>query len=209
MIKRMLIISGVLSPLAYVLAAIIGGFFYPDYNHITHSVSDLLVVGAPHREALVGLMLLSNLFAISGGIGILTYRTQIKKIVSIAAILLMTSGILGIFSSSLFPQDADPTHMEMTLSGFLHIFIVVIMGITGIIAPLLIGFGMKDTKGWQGIWIYSIISAIQFFIFGGLSPVIIVNKIPLLGIFERIPIAIYFGWLIVFYRKFYITFCNE
>jgi hypothetical protein len=49
----------------------------------------------------------------------------------------------------------------------------------------------------------------QFPVFGGLSPVIMANKIPLMGIFERIPIAIYFGWLILFYRKFYITFCDQ
>ena len=93
MIKRLLIISGILSPLAYVLAALIGGFLYPNYNHLTHSVSDLLVVEAPNRELLISLMLLSNLFALSGGIGILTYHEQLKRIISLFVTEILISSL--------------------------------------------------------------------------------------------------------------------
>ena len=98
------------------------------------------MTGTPNREVPIILMLLSNLFALTGGIGILTYHKQLKKIISIAAILIMISGVLGIFSSSIFPQYADPMNTEMTLSVFLHILIVAIMGLTGIIASLLYYF---------------------------------------------------------------------
>ena len=48
--RKMLTASGVLGPLLYVAAVVIGGALRPGYDHLSRFVSELLEAGAPTRS---------------------------------------------------------------------------------------------------------------------------------------------------------------
>lgn len=200
--SRTLILCGILSPILYILATIIGGLLIPEYSHIENAVSELIQSGAPNKLLLVTLMVISSISTILGCIGIfLTHKKKINKLVTTGIILILITGLLGLLTSTIFPQD--PIHAPMTLPGIMHMVIVAISALITIVSPLLIGFGICQNEGWENFKLYSIISVLIIFITGGLTPFIILKEIPLMGLIQRIAIGAYFQWFIVLSIKFY------
>jgi len=200
--SRTLILYGILSPILYILATIIGGLLIPEYSHIKNAVSELIQSGAPNKLLLVTLMVISSISTILGCIGIiLTHKKRINKLVITGIILILITGLLGLLTSTIFPQD--PIHAPMTLPGIMHIVIVAISALITIVSPLLVGFGICQNEGWEYFKIYSIISVLIISIAGGLTPFIILKGIPLMGLIQRIAIGVYFQWFIVLSIKFY------
>jgi len=200
--SRTLILCGILSPILYILATIIGGLLIPEYSHIKNAVSELIQSGAPNKLLLVTLMVISSISTILGCLGIiLTHKKRINKLVTTGIILILINGLLGLLTYTIFPQD--PIHAPMTLPGIMHIVIVAISALITIVSPLLVGFGICRNEGWESFKLYSIISVLIIFIAGGLTPFIILKEIPLMGLIQRIAIGAYFQWFIVLSIKFY------
>lgn len=200
--SRTLILCGILSPILYILATIIGGLLIPEYSHIKNAVSELIQSGAPNKLLLVTLMIISSISTILGCVGIiLTHKKRINKLVITGIILILITGLFGLLTSSIFPQD--PIDSPMTLPGIMHIVIVTISALITIVSPLLVGFGICQNEGWENFKLYSIISVLIIFIAGGLTPFIILKEIPLMGLIQRIAIGAYFQWFIVLSIKFY------
>ena len=59
-LAKYLAIPGMISPIVYTVAWIIGGFIVAGYNHIRDDVSSLYAVGAPNRPLFVGLFILAT-----------------------------------------------------------------------------------------------------------------------------------------------------
>ena len=141
---RTLILCGVLAPIMYITAAIIGGLLAPEYNHVRDSVSDLLKPGAPNKALLDTLMFLSNILTILGSLAvIIIYLKTINKLVKAGIILILISGILSAVSAHVFRLPMGP---EMTISGIIHIAIVALLVLISMALILMIGFGMNKYK---------------------------------------------------------------
>ena len=63
-------ICGIIAPILYLSLAIIGGLLRPGYSHTTHSVSELLVVGAPNKPLMDTILIIYGVLMTLYPIGI-------------------------------------------------------------------------------------------------------------------------------------------
>jgi hypothetical protein len=61
----------------------------------------------------------------------------------------------------------------------------------------MMGIGFYRERQWESFRLYSIITLLIIVIFGGSTPVLMMNDIGLLGLFERIVIYSYLLWFFV------------
>ncbi len=116
--------------------------------------------------------------------------------------ILILAGIFAALLASIFPQD--PLGGESTFPGTLHLVIAGLTAFVIMVGILLSGLGMdKQTVPWRGFKLYSVITVMLVFIFGAPTPILIMNNIELLGLFERLTQLAYLQWFVVFAAKFY------
>ncbi|MCW3975193.1 MAG: DUF998 domain-containing protein [Candidatus Bathyarchaeota archaeon] len=194
--KKLLFYGGIFGPLVFLLVDIIGGIITPDYNYIINAVSELTQAGSENTYLLGSLFLISAIMTIAFGIGmLLNYKDRRSKLLFTASILIITTGIFSGLTGTIFPMD--PFNSEMTFAGIMHIILTGISAVFVMLLILMIGIGFHREKQWKSFRLYSIITVIIMVVFGGLTPALIMNSIPLLGFFERIVIYAYLLWFFV------------
>jgi hypothetical protein len=155
-------------------------------------------------SALFGLSAILILFF---GIAImLRYQNKNKRVYA-GGVLIVIYGVFATLLATIFPQD--PIGGESTFPGTMHI---VVAGLTAFVIMgliLLIGFGMDQRMGWYRSKLYSIITVIAVFVFGAPTPILIMNKIELLGLFERLTQLAYMQWFVVFATNSYVQLVRE
>jgi hypothetical protein len=197
---------GILAPLFYIIPTIVGGLLRPGYNHLTNSVSDLLVSGAPNKIYIVGPFTLYPIFLCIFGFGLfsvlksqpmpLSSKTGLAGFILIGAVL----GVLGILTMTIFPQDAMGT--PMTIPGLMHLILVAIQAFGAMAAVLLIGLWFKN-NGFAGYSIYSIISFALILITGIISIVGAARGIQFIGLLQRLNVGVILVWFVVIGIWFY------
>ena len=108
--RRYLYISGMLSPLVYIVITIIGGAMRPDYSHIYHAVSEHLEAGAPNKNFLDILLTLSDMLGLLFSVGVLLLvkeRYEKRSIGMIGAYCLILVSFLGLLTAIFFPMAQD------------------------------------------------------------------------------------------------------
>jgi len=203
LLERILFLAGILGPIVYILNVVLGGIITPDYSHIQNAVSELTQRGAPNIVILSTLFVVSAILILLFGIAIIMrYKSQNRRLYA-GGVLIVIYGIFAASLASVFPQD--PLGGESTFPGTMHL---VIAGLTAFVIMggiLLSGLGMgKQTGPWRRFKLYSVITVILVFVFGAPTPILIMNKIELLGLFERLTQLVYLQWFVVFAAKFYI-----
>jgi hypothetical membrane protein len=199
---RILFLFGILGPIVYILNVVLGGIITPNYSHIQNAVSELTQKGAPNIVILSTLFVVSAILILLFGIAIIMrYKHQNRRLHA-GGVLIVIYGIFAASLASIFPQD--PLGGESTFPGTMHL---VIAGLTAFVIMggiLLIGLGMDNQPGpWRGFKLYSVITVILVFVFGAPTPILIMNNIELLGLFERLTQLTYLQWFVVFATKFY------
>ena len=91
----------------------------------------------------------------------------------------------------------DPFNGEATFAGTMHIILTGLNIILIILVIPVIGIGLYKEKQWKSFRLYSIITVLIMVIFGGLTSVLMMNDIELLGLFERITIYAYQLWVFI------------
>ena len=110
-------VCGIISPILYLIMVIIGGALIPGYSHITETVSELLVAGAPNRPLLATLMISSSVLGILFPIGL--HRGINEGMGSkVGPVFLILAAVLGILTTY-FPQD--PGGPPVTFAGTMHV----------------------------------------------------------------------------------------
>lgn len=197
--KKLLFSTGMMAVLFYVLHIILGGMLWKGYNHLQQPISDLTAASAPNRELMLMFTTIYGLLVIIFALSftILESRKHSKS-VFYGSILLSVMCLISI-TYGLFPEDLP--NQEVTFFGSMHIIITAIIVPFTILAPILIGVGLKREKKWKPLGIYSITTGFLILIFGSLCAVFFINKLPRFGLLERINMGVLQAWLFIFSLK--------
>ncbi len=209
--NKLFMLCGMLAPVMYVIAVIMGGILRPGYSHISRFVSELIEAGAPNKSLLNPLFTLYNLLTIVFGIGLYTRVRAMSKDKgkvsgSLGALVLVAEGLFG-FLTVFFPQD--PRGAPVTSKGIIHIVLAGLSPLTTILSMVLMGFWFRTIPRFRGYSIYSIVSAIIVFISGGVAAYTGATLSPILGLMERITIGGFLQWLFVIALKLYTARAPE
>ena len=196
MAQKSLLSCGIIAMLWYAVINIIVALQYPGYNAASQTVSELSAINAPTRAIWLVLCLFYSLFFISFGAGILLSANQNPKLRFVAAVIIFDAA-LGFFWPPMHQRETiaagggtltDTLHLVWA---FVHLCLMLLM----------IGFGAAAFG--KSFRIFSVAVVIVFIVFGLLTtketPGIKANlPTPHLGTWERINIAAYMLWIIVF-----------
>jgi hypothetical membrane protein len=200
---------GIVGVSLYVLHVVLGGFLWKGYNHLMQPISDLTASGAPDKDLLSLLTLLYGLLCIVFVFSAYMYtRSRIPKIASAGLLVLLAMHLVSI-TYGLFPEDLPGAAMSFT--GTMHIVVTFLIVPLTILAPLLIGIGLRNIDGLRGFAHYCVITGIVIFIAGGTSAIFFAQKLPYFGLVERINIGTLQTWtfllsLRLFSKRFVLEF---
>jgi hypothetical protein len=193
---EVLMLSGMLSIVFYVVHVVIGGLKWKGYSHLQQPISDLTATGAPDRNLMLWLTtiygFLALLFAVS--FTILKSREHIPLVFwgGVSFIVLHLVSVLY----PLFPQDLPG--VKTTFKGRMHILITALIVPFTILTPFLIGFGFNSEPLWHTFGVYSIITGILILLLGGTTAIFYAKKLPYFGLVERLNIGALQVWTFVF-----------
>ena len=168
---------------------------FPKY-WVTQTVSELSAVDAPTRPSWFVLGIVYTLLIAAFGWGVFKSADE-KRSLRIAGILLMINGVMGL--------TWTPMHQREVLAAgggtFTDTWHLVMASITVLLMFLSIGFGAAAFA--KGFRFYSIVTIIVFIVFGVLTFLEAPNvdkdlPTPFIGLWERINIAAFMVWMLVF-----------
>ena len=190
-----LTIFGALGVLAYVIHVVLGGFLWEGYSHLQQPISDLTAQGAPNRVLLSSITFVYGVFSIifSASAYIVIKRFS-PKISRVGMLLFLAMHSISI-TYGLFPQDLPGA--PVTFTGVMHLVITALIVPLTILAPLLIGIGMRKVKGFHSYGNYSVVTGIIILIAGGSAALLFANQWPYFGLVERINIGVLQLWMLV------------
>jgi Protein of unknown function (DUF998) len=192
MARKFLLSCGILSSLFYIAINIFIPRLFEGYSQASQTVSELSAIDAPTRPLWVKLAMTYVLLFSAFGLGLLLSAGTDRNL-RIAARLIAAYVIINFYWPPMHLRGEQPT-----LTDTLHIAWAMI---TLVLMMLIMFYGAKaEGKGFR---IYTIITFILFIGFGFLiakdSPGIPKNlPTPWLGVWERINIAAFMLWIMVF-----------
>ena len=197
MVRKVLLVSGILSSLLYVAMNVVVPMQWTGYSSASQTVSELSAIGAPTRSHWVWPAAFYTVLVTAFGWGIWKSAGG-SRVLRIVGSLLVAYGALGVV------WPFAPMHLRealaaggSTLSDTMHI---VLGGVTVVLMLLAIAFGAAAFgKSFQ---IYSIASVVILVAFGTLTfldaPRIAANlPTPRIGVWERINIGVFLLWVVV------------
>ncbi|MDF1548886.1 MAG: DUF998 domain-containing protein [Bacteroidales bacterium] len=198
-LRTILLSSGMLAVVIYLLHILIGGFLWKGYCHLQQPISDLTATSAPNS----GLMqLLTGIYGVLALLFALAFTffesKKHQKMVFIGGIFFIMLHVISI-SYNFFPQDL--TGSSATFAGTMHIIVTALIVPFTILTPILIGFGFIKNSKWKSFGKYSILTGILILILGGITAVFFMNKLPYFGLVERLNIGVLQIWTFCFSYK--------
>lgn len=191
------LVCGVLSSLLYVVMNLVVPMQWPGYNPASQVVSELSAVGAPTRPLWVVLGISYTLLVTAFGWGVRMAAADDRRL-RVAGILIVVYGALGVV------WPFAPMHLREALAAGASDFrdtLHIAFGVaTEIIYLLALGFAAAALG--RAFRIYSIATFVVLLGFGALTfrdaPRLSTNQpTPLIGVWERINIAVFLLWVIV------------
>lgn len=191
---RLLLLCGIVAPIVYLTTVVAGGASVPQYSHIAMAVSQIAQRGAPHPVAVEIGFSLSAVLSAAFGFGIWKTAADRDGALHLSGALLIAYGILALMISTAFPMDAAGE--DLTVAGIMHFVLVGLAAMVLLAAMLLAGFAFGRTAPWFRR--YSVVSALLMLLGTGLAYVSVQQELPLSALAERITLAAYLVWILVF-----------
>lgn len=196
MVRKSLLICGILAMLWYVAMNILVPMQYPGYDSSSQTVSELSAVNAPTRTFWFVLGIFYSLFFIAFGLGTWLSAKGNRALRVVAAVILFDA-VLGFFWPPMHRREIIAAGGG-TLTDILHL---VWAFVHLVLMLLMIGFGASVFG--KNFRIFSAAIVLVFIVFGILTTIdsrgIEANlPTPYVGIWERINIGAYMLWVIVF-----------
>lgn len=194
MVRKVLLICGILSSLLYVGTDILAAGQWEDYSYTSQMISELMAIGAPTRPLLVTLFSVYNPLVIAFGIGV--WGSAGRKLpLRVTGILLIAYGIVGQVGLLFAPM-----HLRGTQTSATDTWHIILTSVIVLLTLLSIGFGAAALG--KGFRIYSIGTILILIAFGALSstqtPRIATGlPTPWFGVMERVNIYGSLLWVLV------------
>lgn len=204
MVRKILLICGMLVPITYIFMYLLGGALRPGYNHVVDSVSELLSPGAPNRMLITGIDMVYGVLHILFGIGVLQYfkNSGSKLLVGTIGIWMIIGAGLAIIGTAIFPQDA--VGAPPTTQGKIHLILVFGALLPfSLLSALLIGIWFKKAGIFPGFTLYTFISFGLMVILGGMGASMAGTET--MGLGERLSAIAIHQWLFVFALKLFTS----
>ena len=195
---KILALCGILAPIVYITALVVGNILDPSYSQIGKTVSELIQQGAPNRDLLNAIFIIYNILTIPFALGMFYgLRKGWARNVIFAALVI--NGILGVAWTLFFPLDIGGKSVSLT--GQLH-FIVGAL-VVPLIFALELSFwrGAKKDSRWKGYDKFSLAIFAVTLVFG-LATVALVNS-DFRGLLERVTTGSFLLWVEVLAIKLY------
>lgn len=198
---RILLLSGFMSSLIYLLTDIISGNMYSGYSFNEQAVSELFAIGSPVAPLVVVLFSISSIFVILFAISVfMTCRN--RKLFCLLTIMLLGNAIDSLILWNFFPMHmrnvpptfTDTMHTILAINPFILISIII---------------GVFMYKGWFRY--YSLLTILILFIPAFVSfsyiPLLLSHQpTPWMGFTERVSQYGHLTWLavlsIVLFKKY-------
>ena len=193
MIRKLLLVCGILSPLYYVVVNdVVAAMRYPGYDRISRPVSELSATYAPSRPILVPLLVIFGLLMIAFWIGV--WRSaQNNRALRITTGLMIAFAVLGLLAFP-FPMKAN----EVLGANTIHTII------WGVITPLLMlaGIGVSAAAFGKRFRLYAIltlVALVAFSVWTGIEAAQVEagGTSRWFGIAERALIGVWLQWVAV------------
>jgi hypothetical protein len=196
MTTRSLLACGIVAMLWYVIINIIVPLQNPNYDIASQTISELSAIDAPTRQLWFVLCIFYSILFIAFGIGVWLSAYGNRKQMIVAGVIIFDA-IFGIFWPPMHQREvlvagggtiSDTLHIVWT---FVHLVMILLM----------IGFGAALFG--KAFRVFSVSIVFVFIVFGLLTS----NEsggletglpTPYIGIWERINIAAYMFWIVVF-----------
>jgi hypothetical protein len=195
--RRLLLAAGILAPVVYLAAVVLGGAITPGYSHVEDHVSALVRTGAPHKDVLDPMFLAYNLLTLAFAVGFLMQvrgRAGHKRrtIGTLAALSLAVAAAAGL-ATVFYPEgvEGDPT----SGTGSMHVVLVSINSPATIIAMALAGVWLSAARTSTGPARFSYLMA-GVVVASGVASVLGIHT-SFAGLLERITIGGFVVWLFV------------
>ncbi|HET9832600.1 MAG TPA: DUF998 domain-containing protein [Vicinamibacterales bacterium] len=195
----MLLRCGILAPVVYVAMTLFIGILWEGYSVASNVPSELSAIGAPTRPLWMWLGAVYAIVMIAFGWGVWISAPTTRTLRIVGALVI---------AHTVFGQFWPPMHQRAvlaagggTLTDTLHL---VWTGVTGLFFLLIVGFGAAALD--QRFRIYSIATIVIVLACGAVTGTY-ASRIqadlptPWVGVWERVSIAVFMGWIAVFAHR--------
>lgn len=187
-----LLICGILAPILYVVADVLGALSWQGYSYTSQSISELKSLGSPSRSLVVPLAIVDDVLVIAFALGVWAAANAKRA-------LRVTAGLLiGIAAVGLTTTFFGPIHQrggEAAFGDALHIALTIVT-----VLFILLAVGFAANAFGKRFLFYSIGTIVVLIVFGALAgldgPRMAAQlPTPWLGVTERINVGAYLLWM--------------
>lgn len=195
-VRRLLLSCGILASVLYVIITIVTGVLWPAYDPLGQTVSELSAVGAPTRVLWAILSAPYTLMMIAFALGVRASAGPNGKL-RLAGSLLFVYALLGL----LWPFA--PMHLRQVLASggatwtdTMHIALAATTEAIYLVVLGLSAAALGNRFRWYSAATLAVLLAFGLLTFLGAPHLAAGEPTPLLGLWERINIAVFLAWII-------------
>jgi len=197
MIRRVLLVSGILSSLLYVAMNVFVPMRLEGYNSASQTISELSAIGVPTRALWIPLGIAYTVLLIAFGCGVWVSAGRNRALRVVGGLLTANGLISFAWPFASMHQREVLAAGGGTLADTMHL---VLGGVTVLSYLIALGFGAAAFG--KRFRLYSIMTILALLVFGALTgidgPRVGANlPTPLVGIWERINIGVFLIWVVV------------
>jgi hypothetical protein len=195
MVRKILLVCGILSALLYVGTDILAAMRWEGYSYASQTVSELIAINAPTRPLVVPLFIAYALLVYAFAVGIWQSAGR-KRALRFTAVGMAGKEVIGLAVTLFFPIHLRGA--EGTLSDIMH---GILTGV-GVLLFMFPAMGFGAAAFGRRFRLYSIGTILIFLVCGTLAgldgPRVAANlPTPWMGVWERINIFGYMLWVVV------------
>ena len=203
--QKTISIFGIIAPIIFVVTIVVGGLITPGYSHLSQSISELVISGAPNKLYLDISFSINYVLSCIFGFGLFSvFRSKASPLNSstglVGFVILGVIAVLSFLSSNFFTMNLPGT--PPTTSGTIHLILVGLESIGSMVAILLVGLWFRRV-GSSGHSIYSIVTLLIVFATGIMTLVATTQGSSYVGLSERLTIGAFALWSFVIALKFH------
>lgn len=193
MLKKALLVCGILSSLLYVGTDILAGTLYAGYSFTSQAISELFAIGAPTTGLVVPLFTVYDVLLVAFALGGVWVSAGRNRALRVTALMIVGNAVNGLVLWNFFPMHMRG-YPEMTLTDTMH---VTLAGVGVIFVLLAIGFGAAAYRNWfrfYSIGTILILLAPGIVVFFYVPQLAANLPTPWAGLAERISTYVYLLW---------------